>query len=71
MGKYKVKLKTLKKILKKNEINALYEDKAICFDGKDFRICGTDYEGEAWDSIITVKDLKQYIKKHKFRGFEE
>ena len=71
MGKYKVKLKALKKILKKNEINALYEDKAICFDGKDFRICGTDYDGEAWDSIITVKDLKQYIKKYKFKGFEE
>lgn len=66
-----MKLKTLKKILKKNEINALYEDKAIFFDGIHFRICGTDYDEEAWDSIITVKDLKQYIKKHKFKGFEE
>lgn len=66
-----MKLKTLKKILKKNEINALYEDKAIFFDGKHFRICGTDYDGEAWDSIISVKDLKQYIKEHKFGGFEE
>lgn len=58
-----MKFRTLKKILKQNDIMANFGDESLYFVGWN---TGFQLLGEGWDCKISSKDIKKYVKEHKF-----
>lgn len=72
-----MKFKTFKKKLKNSELVAYFNNKdSVSYFWPwnrrkgYFVVIGTDYDGEAWDCYISIKDLKKYIKRYKFKKFK-